>query len=51
MKEFLIEWYEMWEYNWTQTYVSKYNPMGIVYAYREVRNERKEKENENKSGR
>ena len=40
-KSFLREWYEMWEYNWQQDYVSKWNPMGIVYAYREVKEERK----------
>ena len=40
-KSFLKEWYEMWEYNWLQSYVSKWNPMGIIYAYREVKEERK----------
>ena len=43
--KFLIDWYETWEYNWLQSYVSKWNPMGIIYSYREVKEERK-KENE-----
>ena len=43
--KFLIDWFEMWEYNWLQSYVSKWNPMGIIYSYREVKEERK-KENE-----
>ena len=45
IKSFLRGWYEMWEYNWQQDYVSKWNPMGIIYAYREVKEERK---NENR---
>jgi len=44
IKSFLREWYETWEYNWLQSYVSKWNPMGIIYAYREVKEERKTKE-------
>ena len=39
MINFFKQWYEIWEYNWLQDYVSKWNPMGIVYAYREVKEE------------
>ena len=41
MIKFCIEWYEMWKYNCIeQSYISKWNPMGIIYAYREVKEER-----------
>jgi len=35
----IIEIYDIWVYNWRQNYVSKWNPMGIVYAYRESKGE------------
>jgi len=44
MINFFIQWYEMWKYNCIeQEYISKYNPMAIVYAYREVKEETNKK--------
>ena len=36
IKNFYYEWIDMWEYNWQQNYVSKWNPIGFIYAYKEV---------------
>jgi hypothetical protein len=37
--KFISKVYDIWVYNWRQNYVSKWNPMGIVYAYREAKEE------------
>jgi len=40
MINFLKQWYEIWKYNCLdQEYISKWNPMSVVYAYREVKEE------------
>jgi hypothetical protein len=42
MINFLKQWYEMWKYNCIeQSYISKWNLMAIIYAYKEVKEEMK----------
>ena len=36
IKNFYYEWIDMWRHNIDWGYVSKWNPVGFVYAYTEI---------------